>query len=397
MITDKMPGFDTELGHKSIVCIKELAAKFSCDFEMRQRGSLWISESEEELEAAASYVKQQQADGYSMRMVDKKELHDWEPYLHPDIPGGHWSPECTSVSPYKLCFAFVEEGKKLGLDVFSYEKVNQIKLDQNDSAYCPNTGAAAGSRSHYMAGLATIHAANQLMDAMRKPDGTYRTYDEMIAENIPTKYMGKHVVASEKTHLVDDLLGVGRNVPEFNYIVMVAEVEVEVKTGKSRCVAARGVANNGVVGNYLAVEGQAYGGFQHCVGFALTEDYSTFDAKYASMAGCGAPTCNDIPDDLEFEFHVTPRPDGPFGSIGCSENFQSCGHMAVINAINNAVGVRIYELPATPNKILAGMKARAEGKELKPNTYDFGDDFYEVYDKLTEMAEELEKTASVEH
>jgi aldehyde oxidoreductase len=296
------------------------------------------------------------------------------------------------------------QGADVGTIVHTHEALrplgihpDQIKLNQNDSAYCPNTGAAAGSRSHYMAGLATIHAANQLMDAMRKPDGTYRTYDEMVAENIPTKYIGRHVVASEKTHLVDDLLGVGRNVPEFNYIVMVAEVEVEVKTGKSRCIAARGVANIGIVGNYLAVEGQAYGGFQHCVGFALTEDYSTFDPKYASMAGCGAPTCNDIPDDLEFEYHITPRPDGPFGSIGCSENFQSCGHMAVINAINNAVGVRIYELPATPNKILAGMKARAEGKELKPNTYDFGDDFYEVYDKLTKMAEELEKNASAEH
>lgn len=265
----------------------------------------------------------------------------------------------------------------------------QIRLDLNDTAYCPDTGPAAGSRSHYMAGLAIIDAANKMMDAMRKPDGTYRTYQEMVDEGLPTKFLGKHVVPSHKTHLVDPLQGVGRNVPEFNYIVMVAEVEVNVKTGKVKCVAAKGVANVGVVGNYLAVEGQAYGGFQHCIGFALTEDYSTFDEKYKSMVGCGAPTCNDVPDELEFDFHITPRPDGPHGSIGCSENFQSCGHMAIINAINNAVGVRIYELPATPAKILAALKAKEEGRELKPAKYDFGDDFYEVYDRVTAKAKEI--------
>ena len=41
-----------------------------------------------------------------------------------------------------------------------------------------------------MVGNATIHAAEQLMGAMRKQDGTYRTYDEMVAEGIPTWYKG---------------------------------------------------------------------------------------------------------------------------------------------------------------------------------------------------------------
>ena len=48
-----------------------------------------------------------------------------------------------------------------------------------------------------MAGWATKIAADQLLDAMRKPDGTYRSYDEMIAEGIPTKYTGKYESPSE--------------------------------------------------------------------------------------------------------------------------------------------------------------------------------------------------------
>ena len=47
----------------------------------------------------------------------------------------------------------------------------------NDTHRCPDSGIAAGSRSHFMVGNATIHAAEQLMGAMRKQDGTYRTYD----------------------------------------------------------------------------------------------------------------------------------------------------------------------------------------------------------------------------
>lgn len=130
-LSDKQPGFDTEQGEHSITYMRELIGKFSYDTELAKRGTLWISESEEELAVAENYVKRQQANGVNMRMVDKKELHEWEPYLREDIPGGHWSPEDTSVNPYKLCFAYVEEAKKLGLDVYLYEGVKEICLDEN--------------------------------------------------------------------------------------------------------------------------------------------------------------------------------------------------------------------------------------------------------------------------
>ncbi len=68
----------------------------------------------------------------------------------------------------------------------------QVKLVMNDSKTCPDTGLAAASRSHYMAGNATIDAANKLIEAMKKADGTYRTYDEMVKEGIPTKYIGHY-------------------------------------------------------------------------------------------------------------------------------------------------------------------------------------------------------------
>ena len=78
---------------------------------------------------------------------------------------------------------------------------DQIKLRMNDSHRCPDTGISAASRCHYMAGFATIDAANQLMNAMRKPDGAYRTHDEMVAEGIPTKYLGVYDTAGTCSEL----------------------------------------------------------------------------------------------------------------------------------------------------------------------------------------------------
>lgn len=252
---------------------------------------------------------------------------------------------------------------------------DQIKLVQNDTGICPDTGSASASRSHHVAGLATMDAAEKLMAAMRKEDGNFRTYDEMKAAGIATKYEGVFVTPAGLADIDRDT-GQGYGSYGQNYILFLAEVEVDTATGKTRVLGMRGISDIGEVGSYIAVVGQAYGGMSHSIGFALTEQYHDMK-KHASMAGAGIPTCNDIPDDLEIEFNVTPRPYGPHGSTGCSESYQSSGHVAVLNAIYNAVGVRIYTLPATPEKVLAGMAARKEGKELVQEPWDLGCGLFE--------------------
>ncbi|AOY77862.1 NAD(P)/FAD-dependent oxidoreductase [Clostridium formicaceticum] len=130
LICDKKPGIDTKMGYESIQVFKELAKTFSYDFEFKQPGSLYVCETEQELEVAKEYVAQQQADGYDMRMVDNYEMQEMEPYLAKDLLGGIWTTPDSSMSPYKLCYAFVEEGKKLGLKVFHHHTVMDIKLDE---------------------------------------------------------------------------------------------------------------------------------------------------------------------------------------------------------------------------------------------------------------------------
>jgi aldehyde oxidoreductase len=92
-----------------------------------------------------------------------------------------------------------------------------------------------------------------------------------------------------------------------------------------------------------------------------------------------------MPDDIELMFHETYRKHGPHGSGGAAESFQSAGHVSVLNAINNAVGVRITELPATPEKVKAGIEAKARGEEIKTAKYYLGHDFYEEIDSLAKQ------------
>jgi len=254
------------------------------------------------------------------------------------------------------------QGADAGTLIHTYEALrplglrpDQIRLVQNDTKICPNSGPAAGSRSHFMNGNATLDAARKLMDAMRKPDGTYRTYNEMVSEGLPTKYVGMYSSAGmPELSPPDPNTGLGRDCVLYAYAVMMAEVTVELETGRVKVDRFRCIADVGQIGSRQAVEGQAYSGIMHGIGTALSENYDDIK-KHANLIGAGFPYIESIPDDIEIEFMDSYREAGPHGSSGCAEAFQSGPHSAVISAINYACGIRIRELPATPDKVLAAL------------------------------------------
>ena len=288
-----------------------------------------------------------------------------------------------SVTDYN-CWQELGEGTDIGSIAFAHEALkplglrpDQIRLVQNDTGICPMHGASAGSRSHYVSGNAHIVAANLLMDAMRKKDGTFRTYDEMVAEGIPTLHKGVWTIAGEhEPNSPND--GTGDPMIDHNHILQVARVEVDKETGQVEVIAVHSIADVGVVGNQLTLNGQATGGLEHAIGMALYEEYSDGEKKYETMTGCGSLQCNQMPDEIPFEYHVTPRKGGPFGSGGASECFQSSSHACILNAVANAIGTRIYEPPANPEMIRKALAAKAEGRDLCPEKYYFGESFEDV-------------------
>ncbi|MCI5898299.1 MAG: molybdopterin-dependent oxidoreductase [Firmicutes bacterium] len=265
-------------------------------------------------------------------------------------------------------------------------KPDDVKLIQNDSKVCPNTSESASSRSFFVNGKASELAAKALVEAMTKPDGTLRTYDEMIAEGIPTRYEGNWSAREwdgEFTYL-DPNTGEGNPTYAYTYTLYLAEVEVEVATGKVTCIGLKCVAWVGNIGNIQLVDGQAYGGMSHSIGFALSENYDDVK-KHTNMLTAGMPYIKDIPDGDNFQAIYMDGEDshGPFGCSGASEAFQCSGHVAVLNAINNACGVRIYELPATPDKVKAGLDIIAAGGKVEPpKKYFLGSDLYDELENI---------------
>jgi aldehyde oxidoreductase len=117
------------------------------------------------------------------------------------------------------------------------------------------------------------------------------------------------------------------------------------------------MADVGKINNRLVVDGQIYGGVAQGIGLALSEDFEDLK-KHTSLKACGIPYAKDVPDKFDIYYVESPRPDGPFGAAGVGELPLTASHVAVVNAIANATGVRIRHLPALPEKVLAGLKSR---------------------------------------
>lgn len=235
---------------------------------------------------------------------------------------------------------------------------DQIRLYMNDTLLCPDSGPAGASRCQYMVGNAIVDSCRQLLEAMDKGDGTYRTYEEMIRDGLPTRYKGHFTAAPYCSPPDPETFQFAvRPVPTYQYGVFMSEVEVDMSTGKTQVVKMILNADVGVIASRQAVDGQMYGGMAQGIGFALSEDFEDIE-KHTNMIAAGIPFIKDIPDALVVNYLETPRSTGPFGAGGCGELPMTAPHASIINAIYHACGVRITKLPARPEKILAALKTR---------------------------------------
>ncbi|MDR2162578.1 MAG: molybdopterin-dependent oxidoreductase [Clostridiales Family XIII bacterium] len=282
------------------------------------------------------------------------------------------------------------QGSDVGALVIAHEALRPLGLEYTDFSQIQNdipiqtpiTGPAGANRSHYMAGNAIIDACNKLLAAMKKDDGTYRTYEEMVAEGIETKHLGIYDT-TDITQQLDPNTGVGKPTVVYSYMVFLAETETEVATGKTKVLSMKVFYDIGKVGSLQAVEGQAYGAMAHSIGWALSDKYID-DENHNNLIKCGFLFANDIPDDLQAIDCEGPREKypTPHGSVGCCEGFQSAGHIAVLNAIYNATGVRILDLPASPEKVKAGLDAAAGGNGPANEPYFLGSTLYDGLDEI---------------
>ncbi len=252
------------------------------------------------------------------------------------------------------CITLTQESlHKCGIDV----SPDQIVLVSNDTSKCPCSGAAAGSRSQVITGNAIFDACEKLTNAMKKSNGSFRTYDEMVAEGIETYYLGSFSTGDFCTALDHKSGLTPYSHIAFMYGVFIAEVVVDITTGKTKLVKMTVAVDSGKIGNKAAVDGQYYGGIELGVGMALSEDFEDLK-RHNTLARSGFPYIEDLPDEIDILYLETPRKHSAFGSSGCGEVVTSSPHAAIINAIDNACGARIRNLPAYPEKVLAALQTK---------------------------------------
>lgn len=155
------------------------------------------------------------------------------------------------------------------------------------------------------------------------------------------------------TDLIDYRTGKGNVSPAWAFGAQTIKVHVDRETGKVKLLDVHGAYDVGIAINPMSCEGQMDGSISHGMGMALVENLYREDGLILnpSFLEYKMPTALDMPP-VALTIVETNDPEGPFGAKGFSEGCQVPVAPAIVNAICDATGVRLHDLPLTPDKIL---------------------------------------------
>jgi aldehyde oxidoreductase len=222
--------------------------------------------------------------------------------------------------------------------------LDKVRLVTRTTENTSETGPAASSRITYMVGGAMINGINDMLTAMKEA-GT-KSYEGLKKAGKETRYVGKKTTRIAE---LDPKTGQGASYETQVHNIQMAEVEVNTETGEVRVIRMTTSVDPGPVIHPINLEGQLEGGMDQGVGYALREEYIHGETK--DWVTFKYPTFK-----TSFEMEIippleTPRKKGALGSIGVGEMTMVSTAPAVINAIHDACGVWITDLPATPDKV----------------------------------------------
>jgi aerobic carbon-monoxide dehydrogenase large subunit len=139
----------------------------------------------------------------------------------------------------------------------------------------------------------------------------------------------------------------------------ICEVEIDPETGVTTIVNFTAVDDFGNVINPMIVEGQVHGGVAQGIGQALLE-HGVYDPESGQLLSGSymdytMPRADDLPT-YKLGFTVTPCPSNPMGVKGCGEAGAIASPPAIINAVTDALGVKEFNMPATPSRVWAALQ-----------------------------------------
>ncbi|NML47623.1 xanthine dehydrogenase family protein molybdopterin-binding subunit [Ramlibacter sp. G-1-2-2] len=162
-----------------------------------------------------------------------------------------------------------------------------------------------------------------------------------------------------KTTMFDKQNLMGNIAPAYSFAAQAVEVEVDTETGQVTLVDSFVSDDCGKALNPQAVHGQSNGAAAQAIGWTLYEHLQLEDGRIANgnFADYTMPTPDALPM-LRSGIVESNDPNGPYGAKGASETAILPGPAAIANAVFDAVGVRITDLPITPEKVLAALREK---------------------------------------
>ena len=265
--------------------------------------------------------------------------------------------------------------------------LDNVVIYNSDSAVTPLAGTTTATRALYMTGNAVKQAAERVRARLVEraarelgvePDQVDLGDNEAFAVDNPEQSMplvdlvricgaeGIHrselaMFRAPFTDFLDPETGQGQVHPDYAYGAHAVEVAVDVDTGEvevRKSVAAHDV---GQCINPQAVEGQIQGGAQNGQGYALSEEMLYEEGRLItpSFSEYLMPTAMDMPK-VECIILESRSGVGPYGAKGIGEPAMTPVAPAIANAVADAIGVRVFEMPITPERIVRALKRKRE-------------------------------------
>ncbi|MGC2258063.1 MAG: molybdopterin cofactor-binding domain-containing protein [Candidatus Sulfotelmatobacter sp.] len=255
--------------------------------------------------------------------------------------------------------------------------IEMFDLISGDTALSPDCGKTSASRQTFVTGKAAQMAGLQLRNKILAlanacecatidfQDGAVIVTEDGKPATIPLlalpldKY--GYVFTAEATFDPPtqplDENGQGTPYAVFGFGAHLAEIEVDTALGTVRVIKITAAHDVGRAINPTLIEGQIEGGVAQGLGMALMEEF--FPGKGENLHDYLIPSAGDIPP-VESILIEEPSPVGPYGAKGIGEQAVIPTAPAILNALYDAVGVRIRKIPATPDRVRAAILAARE-------------------------------------
>ena len=246
--------------------------------------------------------------------------------------------------------------------------IDKIELIGADTDVTPDAGKTSASRQTYVSGNAARLSGGALrariLDNLNVAQDSVLAIDAGVIHATDTS--GKHtlslatlsadvegyVLRAEESYDPPtkplDANGQGEPYAQFGYAAHLVVVEVDTALGTVKPLSFVAAHDVGQAINPLLVEGQVQGGIAQGLGMALMEEY--IPGRTENLHDYLIPTIGDIPP---IETIIIEEPDGhgPYGAKGLGEHVLIPTAPAILNAITNATGVRVRQVPATPARM----------------------------------------------